>query len=81
MTTTIKPAKPATGAAKRPWAALSVLGVAVLAVAAAMVHVQSPPVEPHLVVLPDEEPTASEAQTRPPPAPATVKNGKSSTDR
>jgi hypothetical protein len=53
MNTTIESADPSAGNRKRPWAALGVLGVAALAVAAAMVHVQTRPVEPQLVVLPD----------------------------
>lgn len=60
MNTTIQSAGSSGGLRKRPWAALGVLGVVVLAVAAAMVHVQTRPVEPHLVVLPDPEPTGTQ---------------------
>lgn len=60
MNTTIHSAQLSAGERKRPWAALGVLGVAVLAVVAAMVHVQTRPVEPHLVVLPDAQSTIPE---------------------
>jgi hypothetical protein len=76
MNTTIQSADSSGGLRKRPWAALGVLGVVVLAVAAAMVHVQTRPVEPHLVVLPDAEPSIPEAAT-PASSSNTVKNGKS----
>ena len=76
MNTTIQSAEPSAGERKRPWAALGVLGVAVLAVVAAMVHVQTRPVEPHLVVLPDAGATIPE--TAAPASPSdTVKIGKS----
>lgn len=77
MTMTRKPAKLLAGGSARPWAALAVLGVAVLAVAAAMIHVQSPPVEPHMLALPEEDWTASTPSIPQAPGPASVKNGKS----
>ena len=61
MSTTVESAEPSARDRKRPWAALGVLGVAALAIAAARIHVQTRPVEPHLVVLPDSEPAPSEA--------------------
>lgn len=80
MSTTIQSAEPPAGERKRPWAALGVLAVAALAVAAAMVHVQTRPVEPHLVVLPDAQATIPEADA--PASPSdTVKIGKSVTPR
>lgn len=60
MNTTVESADPSRSLRKRPWAALGVLAVAALAVAAAMVHVQTRPMEPHLVVLPDPEPTGTQ---------------------
>jgi hypothetical protein len=76
MNTTIESANSSGGLRKRPWAALGVLGVAALAVAAAMVHVKTRPVEPHLVVLPDAQSTISETAA-PASSSDTVKNGKS----
>lgn len=80
MNTTIETAEPSPSDRKRPWAALVVLAVAALAVAAAMVHVQTRPVEPHLVVLPDSEPappeTANPAAQTTAPNTDTVKIGK-----
>lgn len=76
MNTTIHSAGFSAGERKRPWAALGVLGVAVLAVVAALVHVKTRPVEPHLVVLPDAQSTISETAA-PASSSDTVKNGKS----
>lgn len=76
MNTTIHSAGFSAGERKRPWAALGVLGVAVLAVVAALVHVQTRPVEPHLVVLPDAAATVPETAPRAQPS-DTVKIGKS----
>jgi len=76
MNTTIESADSPGGVRKRPWAALGVLGVAALAVAAAMVHVQTRPVEPHLVVLPDAATTIPET-VAPASSSDTVKIGKS----
>lgn len=77
MNTTIESADSSAGLPKRrPWAALGVLGVAALAVAAAMIHVQTRPVEPHLVVLPDAQATIPGSDD--PASPSdTVKIGKS----
>ena len=76
MNTTIESADSTKGLSQRPWAALGVLAVAALAVAAAMVHIQTRPVEPHLVVLPDVAPSSAETVT-PSSSLDAVKNGKS----
>lgn len=60
MNTTVESADSSRSLRKLPWAALGVLGVAALAVGAAVVHIQTRPVEPHLVVLPDSEPASPE---------------------
>lgn len=51
MSATLKPAAPASTANKPLWAALAVLGVAVLAMASTLVHIQTQPEEPSLAVL------------------------------
>lgn len=80
MNTTIHSAGFSAGERRRPWAAVGVLGVAVLAVVAAMVHVQTRPVEPHLVVLPDAAATMPETAA-PASSSDTVKIGKSEASR
>lgn len=59
---------PSSGSSKTLWAATLVLVVAVLAMGAALIRIQSQPVEPRMAVLPQPAPAAS---TSPPATDAT----------
>lgn len=61
MSTTLESFKSAAHGNDALWAALGVLAVVVLALAASLVYIQTPPEEPSLVVLPAIEPAAAQA--------------------
>ena len=58
MNTPYDTAKPTATANKPLWAAVGVLGIAVLAMGAALIRIQTQPVEPRLAVLASSEPAA-----------------------
>lgn len=59
MSTTLEPLKPASPAGKPVWAAVGVFAVAVLAMGAALVHIQTQPEEPQAAVLSIMAPAAT----------------------
>lgn len=59
MSATLQTSPTGTSATKGLWAAVGVLSVAVLAMGATLIYIQTPPGELHLAVLPATEPTAA----------------------
>ncbi|MEO8121852.1 MAG: glycine zipper 2TM domain-containing protein [Rhodoferax sp.] len=69
MSATLKPPSPSSTASKPLWAAVGVLAVAVLAMGATLIHIQTRPEEPSLAVL---SPTPSAPFEAAPPAPGSA---------
>lgn len=85
MSATFEIPKSTSTASKPLWAAVGVLGVAVLAMGATLIHIQNRPEEPRLAVLPATAPapteTVSGIPASAPAAPAPVNDGKASTQK